>query len=213
MVQILRTEQLQIELAKYGRRALPSIRRALATTAAAFVGELRSRSLSGPTASTSVSPRTGALRRGIRFASVQEDSRGYVARVTADRRYAFVHFGPRGRVTEIRPKNAKYLTIPLRAARTAAGVSRGGARSGIWGDTFFLPAKNPGNTVGYIMGRKTKQKGTGAGTAYGNVVPLFALVKSVKVEARVDPRDFLAYLGTTYRNELTRELTALKGKG
>lgn len=60
---------------------------------------------------------------------------------------------------EIKPVNVKYLTIPLPAAKTKAGVARGGARS--YDDTFVKKSK-AGNLI--IFQKQGKQ-----------IVPLFLL--------------------------------------
>ena len=51
--------------------------------------------------------------------------------------YATTHIGPKGQVMTIKPKKKKWLTIPLDAAKTKAGVTRGSALSGMWGETEF----------------------------------------------------------------------------
>lgn len=101
-----------------------------------------------------------------------------VRRSTRDRTTAVIAAGGSGvkyariweerRLTTIRPKRGKYLTIPLDAAKTAAGVTRGNARS--FPNTFFLFRK--GRTP-LIMQRKGKK-----------VVPLFALAKQVRIGNR-----------------------------
>jgi len=68
----------------------------------------------------------------------------------------------------IRPKNSKYLTIPLKAAKTAGGAPRGKARD--FSNTFVLKAKS-----GQLL---IVQK-----TGKDSLTPLFVLKKSVKVPA------------------------------
>lgn len=67
----------------------------------------------------------------------------------------------------ITPKRVRWLTIPLRAALTPAGVPRGRARD--FADTFF--AWSGGNL---FLFQKQGQ----------NVIPLFILKKSVNIPAR-----------------------------
>jgi len=73
----------------------------------------------------------------------------------------------------IRPKRAKWLTIPLRDALTKSGSQlRGGAlRARDFKNTFFMRTKN-GNLL--LMQRKTKKKN----------IALFVLKKSVTIPAR-----------------------------
>ena len=211
-VRLYNAEKIYKEIARYGKRAFPVIRRSLATTAAEFVTKVRDERMSGPTSSTTVSARSGAMRRGLRFAGVQEEPRGFVAKVTTDRKYTFVHFGPRGQVTTIRPKNAKALAIPLAAAMTASGVAKGSPRNGPWGKTVIIPTKRAGGSLAILYGVRERQSGKNAGKGYGGLVPLFALMKSVQVPARIDPKDFVSWLGKTYIDNMRRGLKELKEK-
>jgi hypothetical protein len=118
--------------------------------------------------------------------------------------YGRVHFGPRGRITTIRAKNAQYLTIPLPAALKgrsigpgagkegptlpAQGSGKGAARTGPWGETFVAKSK-AGNLI--IFGRLAYQKGTKQGQLKGGIVPLFILKKQVTVKTRIDPKEIL----------------------
>ena len=68
----------------------------------------------------------------------------------------------------IRPKTAKFLTIPLPAAKTKAGRSRGGARS--FPNTFVRRSK-AGNL---ILFQKLGSR----------IIPLFVLKKMVKIPKR-----------------------------
>jgi len=70
----------------------------------------------------------------------------------------------------ISARRARYLTIPLDAAKTPAGVARGPARS--FPNTFFLRSSR-GNLL--LMQRRPGQK----------AVPLFLLKRSVKVPPRL----------------------------
>lgn len=72
----------------------------------------------------------------------------------------------------IKPRNKKFLTIPLEAAMTPAGVTRQPASA--YSDAFFIrKGKN------LLLVRKSGAKGK------GRIVPLFLLVKSVKIPARL----------------------------
>lgn len=67
----------------------------------------------------------------------------------------------------IKPKRAKYLTIPLKAAKTASGVARGKARD--FANTFIKKVSS-GDLLIF------QNKGNG-------IIPLFVLKKSVKIPA------------------------------
>jgi hypothetical protein len=134
--------------------------------------------------------RTGALRSSVKSMPVTERPGLIESGVGFGTAYARPHVGPRGQVTTIRPMTAKYLTIPLPAATTKAGVLRGSARSGMWGETFFAKSKK-GNLI--LFGKRVAQKGAHAGEARGNVVPLFLLVKQVKIKSRIHPEEIIVW--------------------
>jgi len=69
----------------------------------------------------------------------------------------------------IKPKRARYLTIPLPAAMTPAGVARGPARSF---EGTFIKRSKAGNLVIYQHQGK------------GKILPLFLLKKQVEIPAR-----------------------------
>ncbi|MEO0250057.1 MAG: hypothetical protein ABIN58_11140, partial [candidate division WOR-3 bacterium] len=117
--------------------------------------------------------------------------------------YGRVHVGPKGQVSHIVPKARKWLTIPLPAAQTKAGVLRGSAQSGMWGETFFAKSKK-GNLI--LFGRRVLQKGPKAGEMTGRIVPLFLLAKAVNVPSRIHPEEILAW-------EEPRMIKALMGIG
>lgn len=72
----------------------------------------------------------------------------------------------------IRAKRAKYLTIPLRAAMTGTGRSRGNARTvGSRYQSTFVRKSKRGNLI--MFGKRGKR-----------IVPLFVLKKSVRIKAR-----------------------------
>lgn len=110
--------------------------------------------------------RSGALRRSFGTAVTGEKSVDtWVGVVYSTSEYARIQeYGGTGL-----PKKSQFLTIPLGAARTGAGVTRGGARS--FPNTFFAKSK-AGNLL--MFQRQGKK-----------VVPLFALKKSVSIPARL----------------------------
>lgn len=114
--------------------------------------------------------RTGSLARGLTFkvtggsAADLESRIGWTDAFSAKR--AIVHEDG----ATIRPRNSKFLTIPLKEAMTPAGVSRQpNARS--WPNTFFMTSK-----AGNLLIAQKRGKG---------FVPLYVLKESVKIPPRL----------------------------
>jgi hypothetical protein len=107
--------------------------------------------------------RSGHLRRSIHY-QVIERSKQLIAVIGSGvgigERVKYANIQETGGV--IRPKRGKYLTVPLDAARTRAGASRGSARD--FPNTFVR-----NNIIYQKTGKKT-------------IVPLFALVRSVTIK-------------------------------
>lgn len=107
--------------------------------------------------------RTGDLSRSLTEKTIQKLNKT-IGRISSPLIYA--------RLQElggtIRPKRAKWLTIPTEFAKTPAGVVKGNARS--FADTF--PLFRPGR-VPLIMQERGDQ-----------VVPLFILKKRVKIKGK-----------------------------
>lgn len=128
--------------------------------------------------------RTGALRRSLRRTPAVPGSLGMEAtsRVGQGAPYARIH--ERGGV--IRPKRGRFLTVPLRSAKTAAGATRAAAklvnRGGDWQTRNRLPGASSRETFIY-QGRRspiiaTKRPG-------GQIMPLYVLRRSVTIPARL----------------------------
>lgn len=123
------------------------------------------------TTSASLSRRSGALLNEIRssvkvYGETLANIEGHIGTGTS------VY----GRIQEfggvIRPKNAKYLTVPLPAALNSDGTpKKKGARE--WDNTFVIKSK-AGNLL-------IVQKGIG-----GDIVPLYVLKSSVTIPARLN---------------------------
>lgn len=156
-------------------------------------GFIKEQHMSGPTSETSIGTRTGALRASVMPIKAEIKGESVEAGVsmggnvskggTPAGRYARVQIGPAGRMTTIRPKSKKFLTIPLKAAMTGAGVSKGPATSkSLWGDTFVAKSK-AGNLI--IFGKERYTKGKRTGEMRGKIVPLFLLKTQVSIPARV----------------------------
>jgi len=138
-----------------------------------------SRHLTGGTAADRLGRRTGTMARSTRPLQVRLEGSKVTGGLAFGAKYAGVHIGPAGSQVTIRPKNKKFLAIPLAAAKTAAGVARGGPLSGIWGPTFIAK--------GVIFGFSGGTKGTQSKTP----IPLFVLKRSVVVPRRVHPKEHL----------------------
>lgn len=134
-----------------------------------------SRHLAGGTASDRLARRTGTLARSTKPLPVTMQGSKVTGGIGFSAKYAEVHIGPAGSSMTIRPKNKKFLAIPLPAAKTAAGVPRGGPLDGIWGPTFI----SKGVIFGFSGGTKASQS--------AKPIPLFVLKRSVVVPRRVDP--------------------------
>lgn len=201
---VLGKQSLERLIKKWG---VKSVRRAtkkvMSLHVVLLVSRIRVQDLSGPTSRKTVSARTGRLRREIKAKRATVVGNSITAGVTAGTAYAGVHIGKRGKRTTIRPKNVKYLTIPLDAAKTKAGVARGGARSGVFGETFVMKSK-AGNLL--IMGKRVRQRGKSAGQTFGDVTPLFVLKKKVVVTARVDTRERVQWVQRRIGRDIIKEL-------
>jgi hypothetical protein len=179
--------------------------------------------MSGP-GDNSLARRTGTAARSIHLepAAVEAGSTLVSSKLYAGVVYAKVHFGPRGSEVKIVPINAKMLAIPLAAAKTGAGVARGGPTSGIWGPTKCFRSK-AGNLIiwGYTTGKAamgTRQKtvtggqGNAVSLSYarramnqGELVPLFVLKDSVVIKRRIDPKlDLIQWAKPVLTQELKK---------
>jgi hypothetical protein len=137
------------------------------------------RHLAGGTGADRLARRSGTLARGTRPMPVKMAGSVVTGGLAFGAEYAGVHIGPAGSSMTIRPKNKKFLAIPLAAAKTAAGVPRGRPLSGIWGPTFIAK--------GVIFGFSGGTKGTQSKTP----IPLFVLKRSVVVPRRVHPKEHM----------------------
>lgn len=169
-------------------KTLKLIRAVFTAEAASMAGHTKTRYMTGGTTPTRLRTRSGRLKnsvRPLRNKIVGTTLSGGIGFGTV---YGRVQVGPYGQETVITPKTKKFLTIPLGAAMTKAGVTKGSARSGVWGETFIQKTQH-GHLM--IFGKRVAQKGKKAGQAVGAITPLFLLVKSVKVRARVHPEKIL----------------------
>ena len=83
------------------------------------------RHLTGGTTSDRLGRRSGTLARSTRPIPVKMEGSKVTGGLSFGAEYAWTHIGPAGSQVTIRPKNKRFLAIPLAAAKTAAGVARG----------------------------------------------------------------------------------------
>ncbi len=162
---------------------------------------VRTEKLTGGTTSDRLKVRSGKLRASalpIKAEIMEDRVEGGVSFGT---QYARVHIGPKGQETIIRPKNAKFLAIPLPAAMTGAGVSRGSPRQGPWGESFVK--ETDGKLI--VFGKMQISKGKRSGELRNQIVPLFLLLKSVKIKARVHPEDLISWIEPKMREDFVKE--------
>jgi hypothetical protein len=130
--------------------------------------------MAGQTTRTATASRTGALADAYAYelgpAEGQQQTLdvGVIRPGTDAKTLAYARVHEHRGTTIIKPKRAKYLAIPLDDAKTARGVARGGPRD--FADTFVKRSK-AGNLV--IYQDRADQ-----------IVPLFVLVRSVRVKGR-----------------------------
>jgi hypothetical protein len=182
-------EKLEGTIQKVSKRVFSETKRILRTEAVLMTSHIKKDLMSGPRPGR-LGVRSGALRSSVKSMSVTESPGLLESGVRFGTIYARTHVGPVGQVTTIRAKSGKFLAIPLNAALTPAGVPRGAPRSGMWGETFFARSEK-GKLI--LFGKKITQKGVHAGQTRGDIVPLFLLVKQVKIKSRVHPEEILAW--------------------
>lgn len=166
---------------------------------------LRVERFTGGTSSTRLAVRTGRLRASVQPITPQEKVDGIEGGVQFGTVYARVHVGPRGQETIIRPKTKKFLAIPLPPAMSKAGVPRGSPRQGPWGETFVRRVEEAGEERLIVFGKREITKGPKTGQLRKSIVPLFLLVRSVKVKARIHPEEILDFMEPKIIEEFREE--------
>ncbi len=170
---------------------------------------LREERFTGGTTDSKLAVRTGRLRASVSVIPIEESSGAIQSGVRFGTVYARVHVGPKDQVTKIVPKKAKYLAIPLPGAMTKAGVARGTPRGGPWGETFVRRVK--GKDTLMIFGKMEITKGARAGQLRSKIIPLFILLKSVTIKARVHPEEILQYIEPKVKEEFRAQGINLSG--
>ena len=140
--------------------------------------------------------RSGLTRASIRTQLTPARLEGRVGSST--RHTATLEFG-----ATITPKRAKVLTIPLAAAKTAAGKSRGTARQvgAMYSATFWRKFPGQRNPIlyGVRAGASRKQAGP-------QLVPLFVGVKRVVIRGKHVFRDEADKIGGAFIHNAVTEL-------
>ncbi len=187
------------ELDRLLKRMIPLFTKNSALTAT----YIKTRLLTGGTSATKLKARTGRLRASTRGVKAKKNKDTIKAGVQFGTAYAGVHIGKQGETTTIRPKNKKFLTIPLPAAQTKSGVSRGSATDKTaYGETFIQKSK-AGNLI--IFGKRKGLRGKSAGKTAGSLVPLFVLVKSVRIRKRVSTKRIISFAKLKIFKDMQKE--------
>jgi len=152
---------------------------------------VRTEKLTGGTTESRLRVRSGRFRASVIPIPTETKEDRIEGGISFGTIYGRVHVGPKGQVTTITPKKGKYLTIPLSAAMTGAGVAKGTAKGGPWGKTFVAKSA-AGNLI--IFGQSKVMKGKRTGEFKSQVIPLFLLRKQVKIKARIHPEDLVAWI-------------------
>jgi hypothetical protein len=184
-------EKLEGAVQKVSRRIFSETKKILRAEAVLMAAHIKKDLMSGPRPEK-LGVRTGALRSSVKSMAVTESPGLIESGVGFGTQYARPHVGPKGQITTIRAKKGKFLAIPMAAAMTPSGVAKGAPRSGVWGQTFLFRLKDGSGRL-MLFGKRIAQKGAKAGQARGNIVPLFLLVKQVKIKARIHPEEILAW--------------------
>ena len=176
---------VQLRLAEFRRKAPPLVEEAMRDIALHFLNKLTRERLSSPrTGEPGLRRRTGdTASKGFDFAIEGGTLDGMGLRVFGVLPHLRVQeygtVGAGGSLPDIVPKRAQFLTIPLEAAMTAAGVARGTAREvgSEYDATFFSedPSEYTQGATSLIL----------YGVKGGEVVPLFSLVKKVAIPPRL----------------------------
>jgi hypothetical protein len=187
---------------------------------------IRTEHLTGGTSDTRLRVRSGRLRGSVIPLKVEVRNDSVDGGVSIGTKYGRPHFGPKGEKFIIRGKKG-WLTIPIDKAHggvfdegyggpfpstTKAGVGRGSAMFGPWGNTF-IKKTDKGNLI--IFGQmKSYSRVKVGGTAVKGlsimklgkkIVPLFLLRKQVSIPARVDPKTILNWIAPKLIQDLKGE--------
>jgi hypothetical protein len=199
-------KQLQRALDKLGgRTTLRKLKIVITKNVILLTTRLRE-AMTGGTSANKLAVRSGKLRRNTKARKTTVEGTHVRGTVGVGSVYARVHVSWSDQVTTITPKRARFLTIPLPAALTPAGVPRGTARNGPWGKTVIIPTKRQGKAQAIIYGVKKTQSGANVGAFRGGLIPLFVLARRVTVKSRIHIKDFMPKVQRSVRRDLRKEI-------
>lgn len=166
---------------------------------AKLTSEVQNKHLRGGTSSSRLGVRSGRLRSETRALRTKLDGSRVEGGFKIGVFYASTHFGPKGKVTTIKPKSSRFLTIPLPPALTAGGrPKKKSARE--WGDRLqFIPrrGKSP------LLAEVTR----------GGIRPFYVLKTKINIKTRVHPeviaRENEELLARIIDNSIQTELNKL----
>jgi hypothetical protein len=184
------TDKLVGTVQKMSRKVFSETKKVLKAEAVLMTSHTRKTYMSGPRPYL-LAVRSGNLRVQTKPLPVTERPGVIESGMGFGTTYARPHVGPKGQVTTIKPKKpGGFLAIPLKAAMKPSLETRGAPRSKMWGETFFARGEKGGLI---LFGKRVVQKGAHAGETRGKIVPLFLMVKQVKIKSRVHPEVILAW--------------------
>lgn len=174
----LDSDKLNVYLDKLTPQIMRAIEGEIKVQSQGLLDFMKTNYLRGGPSESKLAVRTGLLWKSASLLPVMksEDRIMGGTEVGSGVPYAKVHINDYGKITTITAKG-KYLTIPLGPARTAGGASRqANAMSYGSGKGGLFPWKSKTTNKMYLVKSEGKK-----------IIPYFALVKSVKIRARVDP--------------------------
>lgn len=140
---------------------------------AKLTSEVQNKHLRGGTSSSRLRRRSGRLASETRAVRTRLDGQKIKGGFKIGVFYASTHFGPKGKVTTIKPKSSRFLTIPLPPALTAGGrPKKKSARE--WGDRLRFIARGGKSP---LLAEVTR----------GGIRPFYVLKDEVDIKTRVHP--------------------------
>lgn len=166
---------------------------------AVLTSNVQNKHLRGGTSSSRLGVRSGRLRSETRALRTKTEGSQVKGGFKIGVFYASTHFGPKGKVTTIKPRSSRYLTIPLPPALTAGGrPKKKSARD--WGDRLtFIPrgGKSP------LLAEVTR----------AGIRPFYVLKKEIDIKTRVHPEvieaENAAILARVVDNRIQAELNKI----
>ena len=174
----LDNSKLNVYLDKLTYQIMKAIEGEIRIQSRGLLDFMKTNYLRGGPSDSKLSVRTGLLWKSASLLPVMKSENKIIGgtKVGDGVPYAKVHINDYGKITTITAKG-KFLTIPLGPARTGSGASKqANAESYGRGKGGLFPWKSSTTGKMYLVKAQGKK-----------IIPYFALVKSVRVRARVDP--------------------------